>query len=139
MRQVLLAALIAILAGCASSVIAPKDASPVPKEFVFAVSEPAASSATAIFTRDMGGPPGHRWIIYIDGNPAVKLGRGEKYTAWLDPGDHVFGIEPDAKIKVLQVMNIGQSMSAGKTYFFRAMFTREGYRLQPSSANVDQH
>ena len=121
------------LAGCRSDAVKPESAAPTPPEFVYALAiAPNSPSAAATFTRDSGGPPGSRWIIYLDGSVIARIGKGESFTANVPVGDHVLGIEPDAKIKVLQVINISQSFTAGKRYYFRAMFTGEGYRLQPS-------
>lgn len=126
------------LAGCRSDPVNPNSAAPTPAPFVYppAIS-PGQPSAAATFTRDSGGPPGSRWIIYLDGSPVARIGKGESFTTNVPVGDHILGLEPDAKMKVLQVMNISQTFATGKHYYFRAMFTGEEYRLQPSMGAGD--
>lgn len=124
-----------MVAGCRSNPTPPDRAIPVPQEFVLLKQQELGTLASrTIFIRDTDGPPGSRWLIHIDGEPAVRLGKGESYSVNLAPGDHIFGIEPDAKWKVLQVVNLDQVLTSGKTYYYRAMFSPDlGYRLQRST------
>lgn len=129
------------LTGCRSDPIAASAARPAPVDSVFAPAlSPGAPRATATFTRDTGGPPGangNRWLIYLDGKPLAKIGKGETFTVDVSVGDHIVGIEPDAPIKMLQVRNISQTFAAGGHYYFRALFTQEGFRLQPTPPEGD--
>jgi len=126
------------LTGCRSTAIKPSLASPVPTALVSAPIVPQGETSSLVtFTRDSGGTPHTRWIIYFDSQPAVHIGKGETVTMQLPSGQHILGIEPDAKIKVLQITNVSQDLVAGHHYFFRAMFTGQDYRLQQTGSSGD--
>jgi hypothetical protein len=129
------------LAGCISNQISPASALAAPRQFVYAPALPeGVERATATFTRDTGGPPGangNRWLIYLDGKPVARIGKGETFTVDVPTGEHILGIEPDAAIKILQVMNISQMFTAGRHYYFRAQFTQNEFRLQPTVPEGD--
>ncbi|GAB6195984.1 hypothetical protein [Lysobacter xanthus] len=142
-RSAAFALLLAILAGgCSSDPIGPSAARQAPADSIFTPVLPdGAPRATVTFTRDTGGPPGangNRWLIYLDGNPLARIGKGETFTVEIPADDHVLGIEPDAPIKILQVVNVSQPFREGKHYYFRALFSSDtGYRLQPTIASGD--
>lgn len=110
----------------------------MPAKFVTAPVVPNDEASTVVtFTRDSGGTPHTRWIIYFDSKPVVRIGKGETVTMELPSGQHIFGIEPDAKIKVLQISSMSQQLAAGRHYYLRAMFTGQEYRLQPTGSSGD--
>lgn len=127
------------LAGCRSDALRPSAATPVPQNLIHApLLHRGATTAIATITRDSGGPPGStRWLIYFDGQVIARIGKAETFTVNVPIGQHILGVAPDAKIKVLQVMNTDQVFNTRHHYYFRVMFTGSDYRIQRTMSSGD--
>jgi len=128
-----------VLTGCRSDALRPSEATPVSQNLIHAPSlHRGAASAIATITRDSGGPPtSTRWLIYLDGQVIARIGKAETFTVNAPVGQHILGVEPDAKIKVLQVINTDQVFNAGHHYYFRVMYTGSEYRIQRTMPSGD--
>lgn len=89
---------ILLLAGCATSQVAPENAKLAPKDRVTAYQTKFADSAMVTITRDSGFVGGGCLAtVFIDGAPVARLNAGEKAVFYIQPGQHILGSELNGK------------------------------------------
>lgn len=94
MRILIGAVAVAVLAGCVSSAISVREATPVPGDELYAFQiKPRGDSGTVIVLRDSGAVgSGCDVVVFIDGKRAAKLGTGQRASFHLPPGQPSIGI-----------------------------------------------
>jgi hypothetical protein len=87
-----------------------------------------------IVTRDSGmGGSASLLKIFVDGAPAAKLDRYERYEVILNEGDHLLAVIPTLNPFGMSTHEVSVSVRSGKTYYFRVGFDASGAIIQPSA------
>lgn len=112
-----------ILAGCATSSVAPAAAAPTPKERIFYTQKVSTKSpAKAVFVRDTGFTgAGVYKHLSINGEKAASLDVGERADFVLEPGEYVFSVIPTDAFGTHNDYAIDQVLQPGRTYFYRVL------------------
>ncbi len=128
---VLLAVVVVLLPGCATALVQPHEASPVPLERQYVQNPSGDHLATVVFVRDKtvlpwGGYGYHQ--LFVDGRLVASLAGGESFTLRVEPGDHFLGILPTLSSSTTEEFAGGwrtytliQVMLSGTTYYFRVL------------------
>jgi type IV pilus biogenesis protein CpaD/CtpE len=99
MREALLVAtLLAALAGCATRPISNSEAVPAPVERILAPSllQPSAESGKVTVKRDSGfGGSACTSRVFVDAKPVADLRASEKVVVYLPAGEHIFSAWPN--------------------------------------------
>ncbi len=145
----ILAAVVVLLSGCATALVQPHEAIPVPLERQYVQSPSGDHLATVVFVRDrvvflLGGPIYHQ--LFVDGKRVATLDKGESFTLRAEPGEHLLGVLPTAESLSDLSLNsstvrefaflfdettLSQRLLGGTTYYFRVLIGGHGmHRLQ---------
>lgn len=119
-----------VLSGCATSVIANKDAKPVPADRIFLNGAlPVEGNARTLFVRDVGlVGSGVYQNIFIDGRKAASLNPGEKVEFILPPGEHIFGVIPTDAFGTHALNTIDQDLKPDRKYYYRIQTDGNSFR-----------
>ena len=81
-----------MLAACSTTAPRPDQVRTPPAERVMLFQDPSAGDATIVVTRDVGFTgSGCYGAVFVDGQVAAKLGRGERVKFYVPAGDHILG------------------------------------------------
>ena len=99
LRIVIAAAFAAFVSGCATSPVSPSQAKPVPRERLFAFQEKLPkSTATISVTRDSGLLGSGCFLAFsLDGVRAGRFDPSENARFYVEPGEHLLSVRPDAE------------------------------------------
>lgn len=141
MRILIGALAVALLAGCGTTPVSTRDATPVPPSRVLYTSA-VKDGGFLIVTRDKGWTAGGGCYVavLVDGHVAARVGTGESVKLNLSPGRHIVGMSGDAEGGGLCGMQIGQSIKEstaeirpGETQKYRISGDTNGLDLRPTS------
>lgn len=124
-----------MLAGCASSAISVRDATPVPRDEIYGFqTKPAEPSGKITVVRDGGAVgSGCDLVFYIDGRKAAKLGQGQRAT-FLVPAGAVnvgAGLANSGLCGGAAVRTISANVKANQESLFRLSVDMSGFYLSP--------
>lgn len=99
MVRIMFAASVSIfVAGCATSQVSPNQAKLAPADRLFAFQEKTSqASSTLTVTRDSGLLGGGCFLAFnLDGIRAARFDPGETARFYVEPGEHLLSVRPDA-------------------------------------------
>jgi hypothetical protein len=135
MRILIAAAMVAMLAGCASSAISVRDAKPVPSDEVYAFqTKPAGESGKITVVRDSGAVgSGCDIVVYVDGRRAAKIGTGQRATFYLPPGSPNLGagLAGSGLCAGAAIRTIAATVQPGKESLYRISGDMAGFYIGP--------
>lgn len=135
MRILMGAVAVALLAGCASSAISVRDASPVPADEIYAFqNKPTGESGRITVVRDSGAiGSGCDIVVYVDGRKAAKVGTGQRATFYLPPGSPSLGagLAGSGLCAGAAIRTIAAAVSPGKESIYRISGDMAGFYIGP--------
>ncbi|MBC3964257.1 hypothetical protein [Pseudomonas simiae] len=131
--RILIAAAVAMLAGCASSAISVRDAKPVPSDEVYAFQNKLAGESGKItVVRDSGAVgSGCDIVVYVDGRRAAKIGTGQRATFYLPPGSPNLGagLAGSGLCAGAAIRTIAATVQPGKESLYRISGDMAGFYI----------
>lgn len=124
-----------VLAGCASSAISVKEASPAPSDELYAFqSKPAGESGKVTVVRDSGMVgSGCDIVVYVDGRKAAKVGTGQRASFYLPAGTPSIGagLAGSGLCAGAAIRTISANVQAGKESLYRISGDIGGFYIGP--------
>lgn len=135
MRILIGAVVVAMLAGCASSAISVRDASPVPADEIYAFqNKPTGESGRITVVRDSGAiGSGCDIVVYVEGRKAAKVGTGQRATFYLPPGSPTLGagLAGSGLCAGAAIRTIAATVIPGKESIYRISGDMAGFYIGP--------